>query len=116
LGIGDSGMDKVTSLRLHSILNIPNPYNPNNPYNFVNHSAIRFNSKYDKQPGRGIEDIIFRNIIYNGVGENPSLLKGFDKERSVKNIIFDNVIINGMKMKNIDDFITNEYIKNITVK
>ena len=63
-----------------------------------------------------IEDIIFRNIIYNGVGENPSLLKGFDKERSVKNIIFDNVIINGMKMKNIDDFITNEYIKNITVK
>ena len=62
------------------------------------------------------EDIIFRNIIYNGVGENPSLLKGFDKERSVKNIIFDNVIINGMKMKNIDDFITNEYIKNITVK
>ena len=31
-------------------------------------------------------------------------------------IIFDNVIINGMKMKNIDDFITNEYIKNITVK
>ena len=77
---------------------------------------VRFNSKYDKQPGRGIEDIIFRNIIYNGVGENPSLLKGFDKERSVKNIIFDNVIINGMKMKNIDDFITNEYIKNITVK
>ena len=61
-------------------------------------------------------NIIFRNIIYNGVGENPSLLKGFDKERSVKNIIFDNVIINGMKMKNIDDFITNEYIKNITVK
>ena len=78
------------------------------------HINVRFNSKYDKQPGRGIEDIIFRNIIYNGVGENPSLLKGFDKERSVKNIIFDNVIINGMKMKNIDDFITNEYIKNIT--
>ena len=80
------------------------------------HVNVRFNSKYDKQPGRGIEDITFRNIIYNGVGENPSLLKGFDRERSVRNIIFDNVIINGMKMKNIDDFITNEYIKNITVK
>ena len=80
------------------------------------HINVRFNSKYDKQPGRGIEDITFRNIIYNGVGENPSLLKGFDRERSVRNIIFDNVIINGMKMKNIDDFITNEYIKNITVK
>lgn len=80
------------------------------------HINVRFNSKYDKQPGRGIEDITFRNITYNGVGENPSLLKGFDKERSVKNIIFDNVMINGVKMKNTDDFITNEYIKKITVK
>lgn len=67
-------------------------------------------------PAGELKILFFRNIIYNGVGENPSLLKGFDKERSVKNIIFDNVIINGMKMKNIDDFITNEYIKNITVK
>ena len=80
------------------------------------HINVRFNPKYDKQPGRGIEDITFRNITYNGVGENPSLLKGFDKERSVRNITFDNVIINGMKMKNIDDFITNEHIKHIKVK
>lgn len=80
------------------------------------HINVRFNSKYDKQPGRGIEDITFRNITYNGVGENPSLLKGFDQECSAKNIIFDNVMINGVKMKNTDDFITNEYIKKITVK
>ena len=55
-------------------------------------------------PAGELKILFFGNIIYNGVGENPSLLKGFDKERSVKNIIFDNVIINGMKMKNIDDF------------
>lgn len=80
------------------------------------HINVRLNSKYDKQPGRGIEDITFRNITYNGVGENPSLLKGFDKNRIVKNVTFDNVIINGVKMKNTDDFLTNEYIKGIKVK
>lgn len=80
------------------------------------HINVRFNSKYDKQPGRGIEDITFRNITYDGVGENPSLLKGFDKDRMVKNVTFDNVVINGTKMKNVEDFITNEYIKNIKVK
>jgi hypothetical protein len=80
------------------------------------HVNVRFNPKYDKQPGRGIEDVIFRNITYNGVGENPSLIKGLDEERCVKNVTFENVLINGVKMKNIDGFITNGCIKNIKVK
>ena len=80
------------------------------------HINVRFNPKYDKQPGRGIEDITFRNITYDGVGENPSLLKGFDKERGIKNVTFENVMINGVKMKSTDDFITNEFVKGIKVK
>lgn len=68
---------------------------------------------HDKQPERGIEDITFRNITYDGVGENPSLLKGLDKERCVKNVTLENVMINGEKMKNIDDFMTNRYIKGV---
>ena len=80
------------------------------------HVNVRFNPKYDKQPGRGIEDIIFRNITYNGVGENPSLLKGLDENRRIKNVTFDNVIINGVKMKNINGFITNEFVEGIKVK
>lgn len=80
------------------------------------HINVRFNPKYDKQPGRGIEDIVFRNIKYDGVGESPSLIKGLDEERCVRNVIFENVIINGTKMKRIDDFITNEYIKDIQVR
>ena len=80
------------------------------------HVNVRFNPKYDKQPGRGIEDVIFRNITYNGVGENPSLLKGLDENRRIKNVTFDNVMINGVKMKNIDGFITNEFVKGIKVK
>ena len=80
------------------------------------HVNVRFNPKYYKQPGRGIEDIIFRNITYNGVGENPSLLKGLDENRRIKNVTFDNVIINGVKMKNINGFITNEFVEGIKVK
>ena len=77
---------------------------------------VRFNEKYDKQPGRGIENITFRNITYNGIGENPSLIEGLDKKRMVRNVTFDNVIINGEKMKNLDGFITNDYIKDIKIK
>ena len=36
------------------------------------HINIRFNPKYDKQPGQSIDGVTFRNITYNGVGENPS--------------------------------------------
>lgn len=80
------------------------------------HVNVRFNPKYDRQPGRGIEDVTFRNITYNGVGENPSLIKGLDEERNVTNVTFENVVINGKKMESIDGFITNGYIKGIKVK
>lgn len=80
------------------------------------HVNVRFNPKYDRQPGRGIEHVTFRNITYNGVGENPSLIKGLDEERNVKNVTFENVVINGKKMESIDGFITNGYIRGIKVK
>lgn len=77
---------------------------------------VLFNPKYNKAPGNGIDGVTFRNITYTGVGENPSLIKGFDKEHRVKNITFENVVINGKRMENIDGFITNEFIDNIKVK
>lgn len=80
------------------------------------HVNVQFNAKYNKEPGRGVEDVTFRNIRYDGVGENPSLIKGFDSERSVRNVTFENVVINGDKMKDIKGFQTNEYAKNIKVK
>lgn len=80
------------------------------------HVNVRFNPKYDTKPGQSIEDVVFRNITYNGVGENPSLLKGLDKNRGIRNVTFDNVMINGIKMKNTDSFITNEFVKGIKVK
>ena len=80
------------------------------------HINIRFNPKYDKQPGQSIDGVTFRNIIYNGVGENPSLIKGLDKERMVRNITFENVVVNGEKIKDLKGFITNEYIEGIKIK
>ena len=77
---------------------------------------VRFNSKYDKQPGHGIENVTFRNIIYNGIGENSSVIQGLDKERMVKNVTFENIVINGKKMKDLKEFTTNEFIKNIKIK
>lgn len=77
---------------------------------------VRFNPKYDKQPGSGIDGITFRNITYTGIGENPSLIQGLDKDRMVKNVTFENVVINGEKMKDLKGISTNEFIKGIKVK
>lgn len=78
--------------------------------------AVCYNEKYSAKPGGGVENVVFRNINYNGIGENPSLIMGYDEKRMVKNITFENVIINGKKMTNIKDFIKNTYISNIQVK
>ena len=77
---------------------------------------VRFNEKYDKQPGSGIEGITFRNITYTGVGENPSLIQGLDKERTVQNVTFENVVINGERMKDLKGVVTNDFIKGIKIK
>lgn len=80
------------------------------------HISVRFNEKYDKQPGRGIDGVTFRNITYRGYGENPSLIKGLDAGRLVRNVTFDHVRINGKRMKNLDGFDTNGFVQNIIVK
>ncbi|MDO4162926.1 MAG: glycosyl hydrolase family 28 protein [Bacteroides sp.] len=75
---------------------------------------VRFNEKYDKQPGNGIDGITFRNITYTGVGENPSVIQGLDKNHLVKNVTFENVTINGEQMKELKDVTTNEFIEGIS--
>ena len=77
---------------------------------------VRFNPKYDKQPGNGIEGITFRNITYTGVGENASLVQGLDKNRGVRNVVFDSIMINGVKMKHLKGIIKNEFIEDIEIK
>lgn len=56
---------------------------------------IFYNLKYCKAPGRGIENILFKNITYTGDNAELSIISGYDGERKVKNIRFENLVING---------------------
>lgn len=60
---------------------------------------VLFNKKYNTSPGRGIENIVLKDIAFSGLGAtNPSLIVGFDKDRSVRNITLDNVTVAGKKI------------------
>ncbi|MEO6233334.1 MAG: glycosyl hydrolase family 28 protein [Ferruginibacter sp.] len=56
---------------------------------------VFFNKKYCTAPGRGIENILFKNITYTGKNAELSIIAGYDEDRKVKNIVFENLQING---------------------
>ncbi len=56
---------------------------------------IFYNKKYCKAPGRGIEDVLFKDITYNGNNAEISIIAGYNEERRIKNIRFENLRING---------------------
>jgi hypothetical protein len=56
---------------------------------------VAFNKKYCTAPGRGIENVTFKNISYSGSHANISIIEGYDDTRAVKNVVFENLVING---------------------
>ena len=56
---------------------------------------IFYNEKYCTAPGRGIENVLFKNISYTGENAELSIIEGYDEKRKVKNIRFENLKING---------------------
>jgi len=56
---------------------------------------VAYNKKYASAPGRGIENITFRNISYHGSRANISILEGYDATRGIQAVIFENLTING---------------------
>ena len=56
---------------------------------------VGYNQKYCTAPGRGIENITFRNVRYRGQSPYMSIITGYDASRAVKNIIFEGLKING---------------------
>ncbi|MDR2913826.1 MAG: glycoside hydrolase [Tannerella sp.] len=79
---------------------------------------VHYNDKYDHEPGRGVEAVTFRHITYNGIGENPSAIRGYDAQRTVKNITFENIMINGKKVTTFDEMNLKmeDYVQNIQIK
>jgi hypothetical protein len=56
---------------------------------------IFYNKKYCEAPGKSIENILFKDIDYNGNNAEVSMISGYNSERMVKNIVFQNLKING---------------------
>jgi hypothetical protein len=56
---------------------------------------VFYNRKYNTSPGRGIQNVFFKDITYNGTHANPSIIAGYDDAREIKNVIFENLKING---------------------
>lgn len=59
---------------------------------------VTFNKKYAKAPGRGIENVFFKNVSYNGKNANISIIEGYSPERGIKNIVFEGLKINGTEI------------------
>lgn len=55
---------------------------------------IPWNKKYCAAPGQCIENVLFKDIYYNGDRSELSLIIGYDETRKIKGITFDNLVIN----------------------
>ena len=56
---------------------------------------VTFNKKYATAPGRGIENIVFRDVTYSGENAELSIISGYNEKRGIRNIVFENLTING---------------------
>jgi len=59
---------------------------------------VTLNKKYALAPGRGIENVYFKNVSYNGKNANLSIIEGYSPERGIKNIVFEGLKINGTEI------------------
>ncbi|ASA23486.1 glycosyl hydrolase family 28 protein [Paenibacillus donghaensis] len=63
---------------------------------------VFFNAKYNPAPGKRIENIHFKDIVYNGLEEYPSQIIGFNEERMVDGVTLENVVIRGKKVTDVE--------------
>lgn len=59
---------------------------------------VGYNQKYCTAAGRGVENVLFRNVSYTGEQPSLSIMTGYDEQRTVKNITFDGLTINGKRI------------------
>ena len=59
---------------------------------------ISYNPKYCVSTGRGIQNVLVKDVIYNGTGENLSIIAGYDEHHKISGVKFVNLVINGRKI------------------
>lgn len=74
------------------------------------------NPKYNPHPGKRVENIYFKDIIFNGICGNPSRIEGFDETRGVDGITFENVYVNGRPLElDSEDMHIGSYVHNVNL-
>ena len=56
--------------------------------------------KHDYNPGRGINNVYFKNVSYTGSNTSGNTINGYDSTRRIQNITFENLNINGTVITN----------------
>ncbi len=59
---------------------------------------VVFNTKYSLSPGRGITNVVLRDIRSAGGSLNPSIIAGFDASRRVSGIAIEGMMIGGRRI------------------
>ncbi|GEL11111.1 Glycosyl hydrolases family 28 [Flavobacterium glycines] len=90
---------------------------------------VFYNTKYCTAPGLGIENVVFRNIDYNGKNANLSIIAGYNEQRKIKDVTFENLKINGFlihdemqgkpkwyKTSDMARFFVGEHVEGVTFK
>jgi hypothetical protein len=81
--------------------------------------AVLFTPTWHTGPGRGIENVTFRNIFcdYSGDPPNTSVIEGYDDDRMIKDVVFENIVINGKRIQSFEegDIRVGEFTKDITL-
>jgi hypothetical protein len=82
------------------------------------HLRVMYNRKYNTGPGRGVRNIVFRNISCTGKFVNPSLFEGYDKDRKVEDILFESIVLNGKRVTSPDELNINkrEFVDKMHIK
>jgi hypothetical protein len=79
---------------------------------------VVWNKDYNPVAGRRIENVVFRNIEYNGSTLHPSRIHGFSADNPVDGVSFINVRINGQAVTDAESgqLSINEYARHISFR
>lgn len=79
---------------------------------------VKWNPDYNPCAGKGIQNILLKNIFYNGSGEETSVIEGFNQEGIVQDIHIENLVRNGIRSTTFEEgnIRVGKYTKNITIE